>query len=63
MHCRDGGTVFYIFEIKQQRQPAAVSLTAIILRGDVNFQSIPEGRRKQKGESRRGGSSQKCMPV
>ena len=48
MHCGDGGTVFHIFEIKQQRQPTAVSLTAS---GDVNSQNIPEGEEESKRES------------
>ena len=47
MHCRDGGTVFHIFEIKQQRQPTAVSLTAS---GDVNSQNIPGEEESKKGE-------------
>ena len=60
MHYRDGGTVFHIFKIKQQRQPTAVSLTAS---GDVNSQNIPEGKKKAKGRALKMGSSQKCMPV
>lgn len=51
MHCGDGGTVFHIFKIKQQRQPTAVSLTATILSGDVNSQNIPEGKKKAKGRA------------
>lgn len=51
MNCRDGGTVFHIFEIKQQRQPTAVSLTATILSGEVNSQNIPEGKKKAKGRA------------
>ena len=48
MHCGDGGTVFHIFKIKQQRQPTAVSMTAS---GDVNSQNIPEGKKKAKGRA------------
>ena len=51
MHCGDGGTVFHIFEIKQQRHPMAVSLTATILSGDVNSPNIPEGKKKAKGRA------------
>ena len=48
MHCGDGGTVFHIFKIKQQRQPTAVSMTASC---DVNSQNIPEGKKKAKGRA------------
>ena len=57
MHCRDGGTVFHIFEIKQQRQPTAVSLTAS---GDVNSQNIP-GEEESKRERLEDGAAHRSV--